>query len=805
MMRRTASVLLVACLAVTALVPASGAPQQDKPAPPAGLPEGALLRIGRPRLRHNGAAVISAAFSPDGKLLASVGNDNLIRLWDPATGKEVRQLKGHTGGVQAVVFSADGKRLLTGSHDQTLRLWDTSTGKEIRSFAGHNGIVLSVALSADGKLAASESHDQTVRLWDVNTGKELHQFPGHLSQGTSNVVFSPDAKTLATMNANGAIRLWDVEARKELRQLEGHTGDCNSLDFSADGKLLASAGSDKTVRVWNVADGKQLHNFEGHTDQVATVRFTPDGKSVVSGSIDRSIRVWDLGTGKEVRRFQGHRGIVSEIAVSPDGKIVASAGHDGTLRLWDLATGKELPQSGGGAEALALAPEGKTLAAGGDDGGIRFWDLATGKELPRTLKGEAPVLALAYSPDGGRLAVAGLDVPVTVWDLAAGKVVAECAVEKTQRTVAVVFTADGKSVIEQTLNGAFGGIRVYDAATGKDRERTFAGLDPDNGITMLSLALSPGGRLLAATTNPPVSGRLWDTATGREIRRLQGEDAFSCICFSGDGGSVAAGGILGPVRLWETATGKERRVFQAPADIPDGTPVIGRGAVAMSPAGRLLASAGADNTVRIWDVVSGKEIHQYRGHDGPVNSLAFAPDGKTLISGGVDGTAIVWDLAVVDKKLPPSKVKLAAAELETAWTDLGSDDAGKAFLAGWALTFSPEQAVDVIRKHVPKPAAVNERRIPDLIVQLDDDDFDVREKATKELLNLGPVVEAPLRETIAKAPSAEVKRRAELILEKLKGGPSTPEALRLPRALEVLGRINTPEARKVAEALRAAK
>jgi hypothetical protein len=112
----------------------------------------------------------------------------------------------------------------------------------------------------------------------------------------------------------------------------------------------------------------------------------------------------------------------------------------------------------------------------------------------------------------------------------------------------------------------------------------------------------------------------------------------------------------------------------------------------------------------------------------------------------------------------------------------------------------------VIRKHLPKPApANNDRRIPELIVQLDDDDFDVREKATKELLNMGPVVEAPLRETIAKAPSAEVKRRAELILEKLKGGPSTPEALRVPRALEVLERINTPEARKVAEALKAVK
>src|SRR5262249_45042491 len=127
MLRRHAGLILAACLAFTALAPASAAPQQDKPGPAADLPEGAALRIGRPRLRHNGAALTRLASAPDGKLVASVGNDNLVRLWDPATGKESRHLKGHTGGVQAVAFSADGKHLLTGSHDQTLRLWETAT------------------------------------------------------------------------------------------------------------------------------------------------------------------------------------------------------------------------------------------------------------------------------------------------------------------------------------------------------------------------------------------------------------------------------------------------------------------------------------------------------------------------------------------------------------------------------------------------------------------------------------------------------------------------------------------------------
>src|SRR5262249_60868817 len=136
----------------------------------------------------------------------------------------------------------------------------------------------------------------------------------------------------------------------------------------------------------------------------------------------------------------------------------------------------ELPQSGGWATTVSLSPDGKTLATGGDDAVIRFWDLVTGKPSPKTLKGEVPVLALTYSPDGGRLAVAGLDAPVTVWDLAAGKVVAECAAEKNERTVAVAFTAGGKSVIRQAFARP---IRRYDGAPRKDRVPTFPGNEPE--------------------------------------------------------------------------------------------------------------------------------------------------------------------------------------------------------------------------------------------------------------------------------------------------------------------------------------
>ena len=143
MSRILGSVLLLGGLVVLAARGAA-APAGDKPADEP-LPEGARARLGKSRLRHTGS-VISVAFAPDGKLVASVGNDHLVRLWDPATGKEVRQLKGHLGGVESVAFAPDGKTLITGSYDHTLRLWETATGKELRRFEGHQGPVLPLSL-----------------------------------------------------------------------------------------------------------------------------------------------------------------------------------------------------------------------------------------------------------------------------------------------------------------------------------------------------------------------------------------------------------------------------------------------------------------------------------------------------------------------------------------------------------------------------------------------------------------------------------------------------------------------------------
>ncbi|MEH2024493.1 serine/threonine-protein kinase [Nostoc sp.] len=286
--------------------------------------------------------VNSVAFSPDGITLGSASDDKTIKLWNLASGKEIRTLEGHSNWIWTIAFSPDSKTLASGSADKTIKLWNLETGKLTRTLQGNSDGVTSVAFSPDGKTLASgsASKDMKIKLWNLETGKLIRTLEGHTS-GVASVVFSPDGKTLASGSWDKTIKLWNLETGKLIRTLEGNAESILSVAFAPDGVILASGSKDKTIKLWNLKTGKLIHTLKGHKDKVNSVAFLPsvssNGVILVSGSSDKTIKLWNPVTGKEIRTLETGSGYIYAVAISPDGQSIAGGGSgENILKIWQI-------------------------------------------------------------------------------------------------------------------------------------------------------------------------------------------------------------------------------------------------------------------------------------------------------------------------------------------------------------------------------------------------------------------------------------------------------------------------------------
>ena len=238
------------------------------------LPDGAIARF------SPGASVYTVAFSPNGQLLASGGDDNAVILWDIADGSERESFIEHGKSVMSIAFSPDGQLLASASLDGYVRLWHVSSERS-RISLRHNGWVESVAFSPDGKTLASGGGDQdgAITLWDVSQKYDIANFSGHDALVES-VAFSPDGEMFASSSRDNTIKLWDVAGHYLRRTVAGHSSVVHAVTFSPDGEALASSSRDKTIKLWKVSSGENFATFEIRNSLYAyaeAIAFSPNG------------------------------------------------------------------------------------------------------------------------------------------------------------------------------------------------------------------------------------------------------------------------------------------------------------------------------------------------------------------------------------------------------------------------------------------------------------------------------------------------------------------------------------------------
>lgn len=541
------------------------------------------------------------AFSPDGSMLATTGDDGRLQVWDPDTGALVFEHR-ETGSVWGPGFSGDGRLIAASWIDEgVVRVFDTSDGGLVGE--GDAERVFALSLSDDGTTMVLGAGEGTAYVVAVPSGQILSTLEAPGAGPMRIVRYSPDDRLIAASSGDGVVRVWDPATGERQFQMDSGTSALNALAWSADGRHVAAGAEDGTAHVWEVGEEEARRvatlTAQDTRNGVQGVAFSPDGTQLVTGDVGvASMIVWDLDplAGREwaavrVREY-------GPVAVTTEDHVVA-VGEDGRLWSFSMEDGVGQPVADPPPDVqlrLAADPGGTVLATAAVEPGepVQLWDAVTGAQLASFVPPDFDdfVTGLAWSPDGQHLAVAGGDgdsSSIVVVDRA-GRTLARFREEPEVYLRESMFSPDGTvlAIPRRPLRQATPdqqGLWLWDWAAGEMIGRIDA--------QVLDVDWDPAGERLVTIAELESRVEIWDAATLAPISSFTGTSAFSDVRYSPDGSQVATSGTDGDVNLWDVDTGTPTRLRGHDAHVAG---------VAFSPDGRRLVSVDAAGVMRAWAI-----------------------------------------------------------------------------------------------------------------------------------------------------------------------------------------------------------
>ena len=461
--------------------------------------------------------VNSVAFSPDGGRLAS-GSDEIVRIWNTATGELEDELEGHTKGVQSVAFSHNGHFIVSGSEDWTVRIWNRATCKTRYTLTGHTSDVRSVAISRDDKFVVSGSHDQTVRMWDIETGGVLHELKGHTEQVKS-VAVSPDCQHIAS-GSRGEVWIWTKDGIIE-HKLETPTEKYNMSDlaFSHDGhRILCNVKGTE----WTIT-GHRLSPLGTKNDPspkyIQSVAYSPIDHEIVYGTLFGEVMIWNTDTKKRYKLGTHSGGGVTSISFSSDGSRIASGSYDKTVRIWDPRTFAETDI--GWLDHVALSHDGQWIVTASFNV-IQVWRVAETMAKTNKLIIKTNVKSITLSHDGSCVVIGYRAGSILIWN---------------HLTNTVKHQKSGQSNC------------LWSVVCNHLAKRQMSGYS----VWVRCVAFYDESHVASGSNDKTV--RIWNCHTGKEVGLHHHSNWVVCVAFSRDGGHIAFGDSFHTVWIWNPSTG----------------------------------------------------------------------------------------------------------------------------------------------------------------------------------------------------------------------------------------------------------